>query len=54
MVFDLNRYSLLGYLWKKPEKRNIYYRLFSPYLGFKTKKRDNLQFICNENKVILA
>jgi len=54
MVFDLDRYNLLGYLWKKLEKRNIYHRFFCPYLGFKTKKRHNLQFICNANKVILA
>ncbi len=53
MVFDLNRYNLLGCLWKKPEKK-IYYRFFCPYRGFKTKKGHNLQFICNANKIILA
>ncbi len=54
MVFDLNRYSILGCLWKKPEKRNIYYHFFFLYLGFKIKKGHNLQFICNANKIILS
>jgi len=54
MVFDFNRYSLLGCLWKKLEKRNIYYHFFCPYFGFKMKKGHNLQFIYNVNKMILA
>jgi len=38
MVFDINKYSLLGCLWKKPEKKKSIIVFFALILALKLKK----------------